>query len=317
MPGGSHGRRAGLFVCVAGLLAGLAGLAAGRLAGRWIEFDIINHFIPQLAILIVASLLGLATPRHRLATAIPVLMIGIIGLGLWPHFVSRQDPAVPAAAAGERIFRVMTFNTRFENPDWQRVADEVVRQNPDIVVLLEVGRSKRPLLEALEPVYPHRADCLREDFCQIVILSKPPFASTETRSDWQGPSMVRVTYGADLGRLALIGAHTTRPPLAARQFEQMQALGDEIAASDGPRLLVGDFNATPFSRMLRTLLERSGLELASGLATWPSTLGLPQIAIDHVMVSPGLRRLGPARIGAPGGSDHYPVIVDFAVPLSD
>jgi endonuclease/exonuclease/phosphatase (EEP) superfamily protein YafD len=127
--------------------------------------------------------------------------------------------------------------------------------------------------------------------------------------------MVQVTYGPELGRLTVVGAHTMRPPFARRQHEQMMALGDELAAAGGAQIVAGDFNATPRSLMLQTLLSRAGLRLASGLPTWPATLGLPQIAIDHIMVSPGLRILSPARIGASAGSDHYPVIADIAVPL--
>jgi endonuclease/exonuclease/phosphatase (EEP) superfamily protein YafD len=108
-----------------------------------------------------------------------------------------------------------------------------------------------------------------------------------------------------------------RPPFFDRQHEQMMALGDELAAAGGSRIVAGDFNATPPSLMLQTLLERSGLELASGLATWPADLGLPQIAIDHILVSPDLRILGPARIGSAAGSDHYPVIAEIAIPLND
>jgi endonuclease/exonuclease/phosphatase (EEP) superfamily protein YafD len=127
--------------------------------------------------------------------------------------------------------------------------------------------------------------------------------------------MVQVTYGPELGLLTVVGAHTMRPPFAMRQHEQMMALGDELAAAGGAQIVAGDFNATPRSLMLRTLLERGDLKLASGLATWPATFGLPQIAIDHIMVSPALRILAPARIGASAGSDHYPVIADIAVPV--
>lgn len=315
-PRRSPGVRAGTVLCVAGLLAGLASLAAGRLAATWIVLDVFNHFIPQIAVLIVACLLGLVMARARITAVVGVLLIGLIGIGLWPHYASRNDSPLIATAAGERIIRVMTFNTRFENPDWRAVADEVVRHNPDIVVLLEIGRSKLPLLEALEAVYPHHADCLNVDYCQTVILSKFAFLSTETRGEWLGPRMVRVTFGPELGKLTVLGTHTTRPPFAARQFEQMEALGDELASFGGPQIVLGDFNATPSSRMLRTLLARSGFELASGLTTWPATLGLPQIAIDHILLSPGLRIAGQARIGSPAGSDHYPVIAEIAIPLT-
>ena len=308
-----RGLRLGSILCLAGLLAGLAALAAGRLAGEWIELDVLNHFIPQIAVLILACLLGLFAARAKLATAVGILLVGLIGIGLWPHYGKRQDPAATAAGAGERILRIMSFNTRFESDDWRAVADEVLRNDPDIVVLLEVGRSKLPLIEALKAVYPHHADCLSEDYCQNVIFSKFAFAASETRSGWSGPNLVQVTYGPELGGLTLIGTHTQRPPLSARQLEQMRVLGDELAASGGDQIVVGDFNATPHSLMLQTLIERGGLQLASGVATWPATLGLPQIAIDHVMASQGLRIVGPARIGSPAGSDHYPIIAEIAV----
>jgi endonuclease/exonuclease/phosphatase (EEP) superfamily protein YafD len=309
--------RPGAVVCLVGLVAGIAVLGAGRLAPLRIEFDVFNHFIPHIAVLILACLLGLVMARARLVTAVAVMLIGLIGIGLWPHYVSQQGPAPIETVDGERIIRVMSFNTRLQNSDWRAVADEVVRHNPDIVVLLEIGRSKLPILEALEAVWPHRADCLDEDYCQIVILSKFAFVSSKARAHWHGPSMVQIDYGPELGRLTLMGVHTTRPPLSARQLEQMRALGDELSAGDGPRIVAGDFNAAPTSLMLRTVLARSGFELASGLATWPATLGLPQIAIDHIIVSPGLRILGPSRIGSAAGSDHYPVITEIAIPLND
>jgi endonuclease/exonuclease/phosphatase (EEP) superfamily protein YafD len=306
------------IVLFAGIVAGLAALAVGQLASWRIELDIFNHFIPHIAILIVACLIGLVMPRAGLAAAIAITTVGVIAIGLWPHYVSRHGlPASPPASVGERIVRVMSFNTDFERDAWRAVADEVARHDPDILVLLEVGRSKLPLLDALEAAYPHRADCLAEDFCQNVILSKIPFASSVIRSQWEGPQMVQVTYGLELDGLTVVGAHTMRPPFARRQHEQMMALGDELAAVGGAQIVAGDFNATPRSLMLQILLERANLELASGLPTWPATLGLPQIAIDHIMVSPGLRILTPPRIGASAGSDHYPVIADIAVPLND
>jgi endonuclease/exonuclease/phosphatase family metal-dependent hydrolase len=41
---------------------------------------------------------------------------------------------------------------------------------------------------------------------------------------------------------------------------------------------------------------------------------MPQLAIDHVFVSPQLRVLEEPRIGRRSGSDHYPVTVTVAVP---
>lgn len=300
---------------MAGLVAGMAALLAGRLAPFRIEFDVFNHFIPHLLLGIGACLLGLLMSRAQLATALAVMLIGVVAIGLWPHYKSGNRAAAAGAGDGERIIRVMTFNTRHESEAWRAVVDEVVRHDPDIVVLLEVSRAKLALFDVLEAIYPHRADCLDQDYCQNVILSKFAFVASETRSQWEGPQMVEVRHGPELAGLTVVGAHTMRPPFAGRQLEQMEALADEVAARGTPHIVTGDFNATPRSLMLQTLLERSGLELASGVATWPATLGLPQIAIDHILVTPGLRVVSEGRIGAPAGSDHYPVIADIAVPL--
>ena len=54
----------------------------------------------------------------------------------------------------------------------------------------------------------------------------------------------------------------------------------------------------------------------SVLSTWPAQAGLPQIAIDHIFISPGLKLIEAAQIGEPGGSDHYPVSARIAVPLT-
>ena len=51
---------------------------------------------------------------------------------------------------------------------------------------------------------------------------------------------------------------------------------------------MGDFNATPFSRILGVLQDSANLTRLTNLPSWPSQLGLPQIAIDHIFVSPGI-----------------------------
>ena len=129
--------------------------------------------------------------------------------------------------------------------------------------------------------------------------------------------MVRVEYGPELGAVTVLAAHTMRPPHFTHQLMQMRGMSDVITAAGGAHIVLGDFNATPYSHMLQTFNELSGLELVTHLPTWPSFVGLPQIAIDHIFISPDLRVAGPPRIGSPAGSDHYPVIAEIAVPLSD
>ena len=52
----------------------------------------------------------------------------------------------------------------------------------------------------------------------------------------------------------------------------------------------------------------------SWLPSWPSFFGLPQLGIDHIFLSPGLRVLKEPLIGDSAGSDHFPVIATVGVP---
>jgi hypothetical protein len=99
----------------------------------------------------------------------------------------------------------------------------------------------------------------------------------------------------------------------AAQLRQVAGAAAVMAAAPGPVVAVGDFNATPFSAVTRAFARDSGLARVSALPSWPSFVGLPQVAIDHIFVSPGIGA-GRVRLGGPGGSDHYPVIADLVLP---
>jgi endonuclease/exonuclease/phosphatase (EEP) superfamily protein YafD len=148
----------------------------------------------------------------------------------------------------------------------------------------------------------------------MALLSKFAFVSSESRTRWRGPPQIMARFGAELSGLTVVGVHTLRPPHFRSQFTQMRALARQLVHLGGTQIVMGDFNATPFSRMARTFSHRSGLSRVTWLPTWPSYVGLPQIAIDHIFVSPDLKLVGPARIGNSAGSDHYPVIADIVLP---
>ena len=92
-------------------------------------------------------------------------------------------------------------------------------------------------------------------------------------------------------------------------------------------LIVGDFNATPYSPRFRALLGKSGLSLAGPRWPWPwswpaggalavfsrALAGVvPGIPIDHVAVS-GRFALSRHRYGPALGTDHHPIVVNLVL----
>lgn len=302
--------------CQLGFLIGLGLLGASRLGQLWIAFDVFAHFTLQFAVLTLGFLVGMLMPRGKLLAAFVVMVIGIVSIGAWPHLASREARALGKPEAGERVLRVASFNTLWVNNDAAAVRAEVERLDADVITLIEMGPAKRPILAQLKQRYPYQFDCYGVDYCNFALLSKLPFTGTESRGAWAGPSFIRVRLGPEAGGLTVFGVHTIRFPHSLAQYRQVTEIAKLIEHTGGPRLVMGDFNATPFSRILGVLQDSANLTRLTNLPSWPSNVGLPQIAIDHIFVSPGIRQVEAEQIGEPAGSDHYPVTVKIAVPAA-
>ena len=114
------------------------------------------------------------------------------------------------------------------------------------------------------------------------------------------------------------------PPVQRAMFDEQQRQLDAIAARvralDGPVVVLGDLNATPWSRPFARLVAESGLlDTRAGFgvqASFPAAEPLLRIPIDHVLVSPGVG-VTARRIERDVGSDHLPVYIELRIPADD
>jgi endonuclease/exonuclease/phosphatase (EEP) superfamily protein YafD len=99
-------------------------------------------------------------------------------------------------------------------------------------------------------------------------------------------------------------------------MRQLAAIGDR-ARSDPPALVMGDLNATPWSRPFAELRAHGGLcDSRAGFGvqpSFPSASAALRIPIDHLLASCSIG-VRDRRIGPDVGSDHLPVILDLVVP---
>jgi endonuclease/exonuclease/phosphatase (EEP) superfamily protein YafD len=310
-------RRPGRYTCLLVCVLALAGALAGWLANLWIAFDVFAQLSLHLWLIAAAFGLGFLMPFGRVLTATIVLILGILVIGSIPHLGAASSPADMEPPAGHRAMRLMSFNSWMANGNLEALAAEIERNDPDILLMLEFGPEKRALNDRLRARYPHREDCTHLEHCHMAVFSKYPIADSESHAIWAGPPMIRVTFGKELGNLTVIGTHTIRFPYLHAQLEQLGELGDLVRKLSGPRVVAGDFNATPSSRMLSVFEARSLVHRLDGfLPTWPARWQLPQLAIDHIFASEEVKSLERVRIGGNAGSDHFPLVVQIAVPVS-
>ncbi len=87
-----------------------------------------------------------------------------------------------------------------------------------------------------------------------------------------------------------------------------------MRAVHGPVVVAGDFNAGPWSHGFQDFMAKTGLTRHATLApTWPAwPIALPQVALDHILVSGDLAVVR-GGTGPAVGSDHLPVVAEVAM----
>jgi endonuclease/exonuclease/phosphatase (EEP) superfamily protein YafD len=286
-------------------LAGMALLTAAPFLGEWhVLIDFLGQFLIQaMAGTIVLAVLFLISRQWRSA--------GLAAVALIMQTSVLQPSLIPARAAQDAPAHidVLFHNIYWGNQQLDALAAEILRRSPDVVILAELERPIEPMLARLAATYPYRVDCLAHWTCDTAILSRLPVL--EDLSAWhadQRMAMSAARLDTPFGPITVAGVHLDQPLPPGRlrvQERQVAKLIDMLAPIEDPLLLVGDFNASPWGRVMRGLADGAGLEIARGIeGTWPAMLPWPmRIAIDHALTGRGLVLLDREVVRLPG-SDH-------------
>jgi endonuclease/exonuclease/phosphatase (EEP) superfamily protein YafD len=275
------------------LAAPFALLALARLAAHDAVLPLVwaNAITPWLY-LPVWPLLALSIYLRR---KVPIALSGFVAIC---HLVWVVPSIVPAGSydPNARILRVATANLLYGNRRSITLLRELRSIEADVLVLEEVTPEWWASIESseLRTAYPHRAVSARNDAFGIAILSRVPIVRSEM-TDLEDVPMIDATIAIEGGHVRILGVHTL-PPV------------DSAYAAVWRAQLAAGFAA----------LEREGLRDAHdargrGLATtWPNGLrSLPPMHLDHVLSTDPLVAIA-VREGVGAGSDHRPVVVDFA-----
>jgi endonuclease/exonuclease/phosphatase (EEP) superfamily protein YafD len=305
-------------LCLA-TLTGFINLQAtpGRIT-KWIAWgaELSSHFrLQYLAILAALSITFLI--RRNYGRALGTALFAIVNLiVILPFFLG---PA-PPLSQGESI-RAFMLNVGNNNRADMAVIDLVRSTDPDIVLLVEVGVTRQGLFQPLEERYPYTAYSPgRESYDGALLFSRFPFAVETVRSSGarkQNSLVAKIKLGAE--ELTLLGVQTRaplRPGRSATIHTQLQELAVLVSEQDGPIMLMGDLNTTPWAPIFRDFLESSGMrDSRSGFGlqlTWPTYFPPLAIPIDHALVSPNIS-VGHFEVGPNIGSDHRPLLLDLTL----
>lgn len=280
--------------------------------------DIASHFrLHYAAGLGAIAVFMFGSKRNEIALA--ALLLAALNLGsalFYPH------KPLEAASIGKPL-KVVTLNTLHWADNTEKIVQFIRKETPDIIFLQELPIEKLTILNQLANDYPWQKHCAELADCGLAMLSRAPWheASIVFRPE-KNERYVWARFGPDFANMTVAGVHLKWPYFSS-QRSNLETVYQDLPKSSGPMLIAGDFNATPWSWMLRSFTAANNLWPAGPFRpTWPVRkfsqdvvcgLCFPQMQIDHILVSDQFRILN-SRTGPYVGSDHLPLIVDIAVP---
>lgn len=297
---------AGGLICLFTLTAFL-----GRI---WWGFDLTTHFRVQYFAGLLLLAIGFALKRRFAVAGVFGGFAILNGVVVVPYSYAGRT-SVPAVS---QTLRVMLMNVHTGNRRHELVESTIRNYDPDLVVLLEVNNEWMSRLTEVLARYPQVCQEPREDNFGIALLSKLPLEDPKIVELGQAevPSVTAAFRFADR-TFRILGTHPL-PPANREQSrlrnQQLEALAEFVAARDGPVIVLGDLNITPWSPHFQKLVRRTGLtDSARGFGwqtTWPANFFPLRIAIDHGLLSPDLCVVARS-VGPNIGSDHLPLVMDL------
>jgi endonuclease/exonuclease/phosphatase (EEP) superfamily protein YafD len=323
-------------------LAGLCFTAWVHLVGlhAW-PFELLQHFAPQYIVAALSVCLVFACFRHGLGSTVAVVLALFFGAvykdapqplekGTLAPFGAAQAFDFEGMSSRTRRLTLITHNLMAGNWHYREVYTWLASGPADVVVLQEVSMGMAAILRSLRNFYPHQ-----------IIVAGDMSSSSETDPSLQGLAILsrypvlehqvlRPAGGVDpafIARLSIPGADdpwlvAIHPwdPLAPASLVNRDRYLAEIAQAtahlDGPVIVAGDFNATPYTPVFRTFLKVTRTAtFADFPATFPATMGPLGIPIDHVLV--GAIRLADLQALPSIGSDHRPLKALLFLPTAD
>ncbi|HJQ58179.1 MAG TPA: endonuclease/exonuclease/phosphatase family protein, partial [Vineibacter sp.] len=276
-----------------------------------------------------AVLVALFARLYRTAL-VAVVCAGALAANLAPHLA--MPPRVDAMSGASAPLRLAWANMR----NWATGANALNRllrvETPDIVLLTELTAHHQPAATAA--AYPFRSSFPSGSAFDVLLMSR--LRPVDMRFDYSFGSanpVMEARFCSIRGTtacLAIVALHATRPALPAGFFGEPATRRDgmlALAASLARRrlvagdhvILMGDFNATPYSLVFADMTSASGLADSARAPserpvrprpTWLSIWPGVGLAIDHALISPGVRVVE-RRLGPNIGSDHRPLVLHF------
>ncbi len=232
------------------------------------------------------------------------------------YFPPPQQPVLNAK--NTMNLTVLQCNLLYVNPHSAPFIHYVHQVQPDIITLEEMNyRWRKALLKDafFRKQYPFYVYSVQKQLALFsrFPLKQPPLSETNLKHPMAHEvllSQIRLA-SRDLTVVVVHLKHPTNGFLASTQREVVSYLVAHQQDYPRPLIVIGDFNATPWSAQFRHLKHALSLaDSRQGFGIQPTwgPFGVPLFPIDHALISQAIR-VQNRLVGPDIGSDHRPVLL--------
>ncbi|MGD9637962.1 MAG: endonuclease/exonuclease/phosphatase family protein [Alphaproteobacteria bacterium] len=222
---------------------------------------------------------------------------------------------------------VLQFNMYYENQKIDAIYNWIINNDKsfDVIQFQEITPKQKDLLDRLKEKYPYQFMVLENGNFGFALLSRYELVNTSSNNipqHWN--KYLAATIKFHNKDIRWFGLHTI-PPATKNYWlnntKELEYIADVVKKDDNQyKLLVGDFNITPYNYRFRKLLKNSKLKSAMtgfGIKNSWSIRGIPfpkvfGLAIDHILTSSKIKTTN-YDVGDFLFSDHRPIFADIVL----
>ncbi len=251
-------------------------------------------------------LINVIRKKHFYGSA--YLIVCLINLSLiYPTWTNIHRIEIPD-------IKVYYANILSSNREYLKIKESIKNENPDIIVLQEVNQSWVENLNFLTDGYKYKILLPREDNFGMAIFSKEKILSEQILIGKAEVESILFEVSFKGRKLSILSTHPV-PPITLEYWDlrnnQYIEVAEYLNSIEGDKVLIGDFNTTPWSHYLGEMAQKTNLEPVNVFEdTWNSffPIGM-RIRLDHAFISKNFQ--GELKVLNEVGSDHLPMLLNL------
>jgi endonuclease/exonuclease/phosphatase (EEP) superfamily protein YafD len=270
-----------------------------------------------LAVYLILNLWHRKRDKLMLTALVSALIIQAINIYPYTSIATEQVLQAETQSTQDTQISVMVANVYMDNTAHIKLIEQIKRWNPDILLTLESDLRWQKALRGIIRNYPYKIEIPLSNTYGMHLYSQLPLRQDTVRYllDDDIPSIKTLVLLRNNKWVELYGVHP-KPPVptedanSKKRDAEIVIVGKEVAESDYPVIVVGDFNDVAWSHTTRLFQEVSGLldpRIGRGFYnTFNANYPFLRWPLDHVFHSNHFKLVQMERLPTIN-SDHFPV----------